>query len=98
MLRQRGKAYGHDLLDRVFVASEGGAPVGAIARMLLVSTSYLSKAPGRRRQSGCSPVSGQSGKDDSGKGAKFASGGKGHMFGKGHASPAESGQSAKTSQ
>ena len=52
MLWERGKAYGQDLRERVFAASDRGAPVCAIARMLFVSTSYVSKALGRRRQTG----------------------------------------------
>ena len=52
MLWERGKAYGQDLRERVFAASDAGTPVGVIAKMLLVSTSYVSKALGRRRDTG----------------------------------------------
>jgi transposase len=52
MLWERGKAYGQDLRERVFAASDDGAPVGVIAEMLLVSISYVSKALGRRRDTG----------------------------------------------
>jgi transposase len=52
MLWERGKAYGQDLREQMFAASDGGAPVGAIARMLFVSTSYVSKALRWRRQTG----------------------------------------------
>lgn len=52
MLWERGKAYGQDLRERVFAASDAGTPVGMIAKMLLVSTSYVSKALGRRRDTG----------------------------------------------
>ena len=52
MLWQRGKAYGQDLRERVFAASDEGTPVGVIAEMLFVSISYVSKALGRRRDTG----------------------------------------------
>jgi len=52
MLWERGKAYGQALRERVFAASDDGTPVGVIAEMLLVSTSYVSKALGRRRDTG----------------------------------------------
>jgi transposase len=52
MLWERGKAYGQDLRERVFAASDDGLPVGVIAEMLFVSISYVSKALGRRRDTG----------------------------------------------
>jgi transposase len=52
MFWERGKAYGQDLRERVFAASDDGTPVGVIAEMLLVSISYVSKALGRRRATG----------------------------------------------
>jgi transposase len=52
MLWQRGKAYGQDLRERVFAAADIGTPVGEIAEMLLVSTSYVSKALSRRARTG----------------------------------------------
>jgi transposase len=52
MLWQRGKAYGQDLRERVFAASDDGTPVGVIAEMLRVSISYVSKALRRRRDTG----------------------------------------------
>jgi len=52
MLWQRGKAYGQDLRERVFAASDEDTPVGVIAEMLFVSTSYVSKVLGRRRDTG----------------------------------------------
>jgi transposase len=52
MLWERGKAYGQDLRERVFAASDDGTPVGVVAEMLRVSTSYVSKALGRRRDTG----------------------------------------------
>jgi transposase len=52
MLWERGKAYGQDLRERVFAASDDGVPVGVIAEMLFVSISYVSKALGRRRDTG----------------------------------------------
>ncbi|HUB44455.1 MAG TPA: hypothetical protein VMB73_05675 [Acetobacteraceae bacterium] len=52
MLWRRGKAYGQDLRERVFAASDSGTPVGEIAEMLLVSVSYVSKALSRRARTG----------------------------------------------
>jgi len=52
MLHHRGKAYSQDLRERVFAASDGGSPVGAIARMLMVSISFVSKVLSRRRLEG----------------------------------------------
>ena len=52
MLWRRGKAYGQDLRERVFAASDIGTPVGEIAEMLLVSISYVSKALSRRARTG----------------------------------------------
>jgi transposase len=49
---KRGKAYGQDLRERVFAASDDGESVGVIAEMLRVSISYVSKALGRRRDTG----------------------------------------------
>jgi transposase len=49
---RRGQAYNQHLRERVFVAFDAGAPVGAVARMLQVSISYVSKVLGRRRRSG----------------------------------------------
>ena len=48
----RGKAYAQDLRDRVFACSDGGQPVGVVARTLLVSVSYVSKVLSRRRSTG----------------------------------------------
>ena len=52
MVWSKGKAYGQDLRDRVFSLFDGGASVGQIARQLLVSVSYVSKALSRRRLTG----------------------------------------------
>jgi transposase len=52
MLWRRGRAYAQDLRERVFAASDAGAPVGRIAKTLLVSVSYVSKVLGRRRRTG----------------------------------------------
>jgi transposase len=52
MLWHRGKAYGQDLRERVFAAADEGVPVTAIAEMLFVSISYVSKALSRRRLTG----------------------------------------------
>ena len=48
----RGKSYSQDLRDRVFAHADGGQPVGAVARTLLVSVSYVSKVLSRRRGTG----------------------------------------------
>jgi transposase len=48
----RGKAYSQDLRERVFALSDGGDGVCAIAEQLLVSVSYVSKVPSRRRLTG----------------------------------------------
>lgn len=52
MLFKRGKAHSQDLRERVFAAADGGAPVGRIALMLFVSSSYVSKVLSRRRRTG----------------------------------------------
>jgi transposase len=52
MLSQRGKAYPQELRERVFRHADAGMPVGAIARTLLVSVSYVSKVLGRRKTTG----------------------------------------------
>ena len=52
MLWQHGKAYPQDLRERVFAHAEAGMPVGGIARILLVSSSYVSKVLSRRRETG----------------------------------------------
>jgi transposase len=49
---KQGRADAQDLRDRVFAASDAGAPVGRIADGLCVSVSYVSKALGRRRLTG----------------------------------------------
>ena len=49
---RRGKAYAQDLRDRVFACADAGQPVGAVARSLLVSVSYVSKVLSRRRSTG----------------------------------------------
>jgi transposase len=49
---RRGQAYSQHLRERVFVAFDSGTPVGAVARMLQVSVSYVSKVLGRRRHTG----------------------------------------------
>jgi len=48
----RGKAYSQDLRERVFALCDAGNAVGEIADALCVSTSYVSKALGRRRDTG----------------------------------------------
>lgn len=52
MLWERGKSYPQELRERVFVHAEAGLTVGAIARTLLVSVSYVSKALRRRERTG----------------------------------------------
>jgi transposase len=52
MLWQRGKVYPQELRERVFTYADAGMPVGAIARTLLVSVSYVSKVLGRREKTG----------------------------------------------
>ncbi len=52
MLWQRGQAYSQDLRNRVFAVADAGTPVGQIADMLLVSSSYVSKVLIRRRRTG----------------------------------------------
>jgi transposase len=52
MLWERGKAYGQDLRERVFAASDDGTCVGVIAEMLRVSISYVSRVLSRRRDTG----------------------------------------------
>jgi len=49
---RRGKAYSQDLRERVFALCDAGNVVGEIADALCVSTSYVSKALGRRRDTG----------------------------------------------
>ena len=61
--RKRGRAYGQDLRERVFLAADAGTSVGAVSKMLMVSVSYVSKVLGRRRRSGETtppPVGGES--------------------------------------
>src|ERR1700712_1335379 len=52
MQRQHGKAYSQDLRERVFALYDVGDTVGEIADALCVSTSYVSKALSRRRNTG----------------------------------------------
>ena len=52
MLFQRGKAHPQALRERVFAYSDAGMPVGRIAKALLVSVSYVSKALSRRERTG----------------------------------------------
>lgn len=52
MERKRGRAYGQDLRERLFLAADAGTSVGAVSKMLMVSVSYVSKVVGRRRRSG----------------------------------------------
>ena len=52
MLWQRGKAYPPELRERVFILADTGLTVGAIARTLLVSVSYVSKVLSRREKTG----------------------------------------------
>jgi transposase len=52
MLWRKGKAHGQDLRERVFAAADGVSGMCEIARRLFVSVSYVSKVPGRRRQTG----------------------------------------------
>ena len=52
MLWRRGKSYSQDLRERVFAAANDGEPVGRIATLLRVSTSYVSKVLSRRRLTG----------------------------------------------
>ena len=49
---QRGKAYPPELRERVFILADTGLTVGAIARTLLVSVSYVSKVLSRREKTG----------------------------------------------
>jgi len=49
---RRAKAYSQDLRDRVFTLYDVGDAVGEIADALCVSTSYVSKALSRRRDTG----------------------------------------------
>jgi len=49
---RRGKAYSQDLRERVFALCDAGNAVGEIAEALCVSTSYVSKALSRRRDTG----------------------------------------------
>ena len=49
---RRGKAYSQDLRERVFVLHDAGDAVGEIADALCVSTSSVSKAVSRRRDTG----------------------------------------------
>ena len=50
MLWQRGKTYPPELRERVFILADAGLRVGAIARTLLVSVSYVSKVLSRREK------------------------------------------------
>ena len=52
MLWTRGKSYPQELRERVFVHAEAGMTVGAIARTLVVSVSYVSKVLLRREKTG----------------------------------------------
>jgi transposase len=52
MLWERGKSYPQELRERVFVHAEAGLTVGAIARTLVVSVSYVSKVLLRRETTG----------------------------------------------
>lgn len=52
MAWRRGKSYAQDLRDRVFALADSGLGVGATARQLRVSVSYVSKVLGRRRATG----------------------------------------------
>jgi len=49
---RRGKAYSQDLRERVFALYDVGDAVGEITDALCVSTSYVSKALSRRRDTG----------------------------------------------
>ena len=49
---RRGKAYSQDLRERVFALYDVGDAIGEIADALCVSTSYVSKALSRRRDTG----------------------------------------------
>ena len=49
---RRGKAYSQDLRERVFALRDAGGAVGEIAEALCVSTSYVSKALSRWRDTG----------------------------------------------
>jgi len=49
---RRGRAYSQDLRERVFALYDVGDAVGEIADALCVSTSYVSKALSRRRDTG----------------------------------------------
>lgn len=53
---KRGKAYGQDIKERFFAASDKGARVGVIPKMLIASTSDVSKTLGRRRDAGETPT------------------------------------------
>jgi transposase len=52
MLWSRGKSYPLELRERVFVHAEAGMTVGAIARTLVVSVSYVSKVLLRQARTG----------------------------------------------
>lgn len=52
MLWSRGKSYPPELRERVFVHAEAGMTVGAIARTLVVSVSYVSKVLLRQAKTG----------------------------------------------
>jgi transposase len=52
MLHKRGAAYSQDLRERVLAKAAEGARVGAIARALHVTSSYVSKVLGRLRSTG----------------------------------------------
>ena len=47
-----GRPYSQDLRERVIATVDAGTRVGATARVLLVSVSYVSKVIGRQRTTG----------------------------------------------
>lgn len=47
-----GRPYSQDLRDRVMAAVDGGLPAGQVAKLFLVSVSYIYKVLGRRRATG----------------------------------------------
>lgn len=49
---RRGKAYGQEMRDRVFLLSDGGLGVTATADRLQVSIAYVSKVLSRRHRTG----------------------------------------------
>jgi 'Paired box' domain len=60
MLWRRGKAYPPELRERIFIQADAGLTVGAIARTLLVSVSYVSKVLSRREKTGETAARGRS--------------------------------------